>query len=210
MEQYLKETYFLDYSNAFVQSIVEPFRTLSTQEKIARLFTKVRDGWWYNPYTIFTKREGLRASFIAQRPEGHCVDKAILYITGLRALGIPSRLRLVKVANHIAVERLLERLGSNYIAPHGIVDVYVNGTWVKASNAFNKELCDKFNVPALEFDGSEDAILQAANREEKRFMEYLEDFGHFEDVPFDFILRTFMETYPSLYKYHQGKDKIEI
>ncbi|MEL7124125.1 MAG: transglutaminase, partial [Bacteroidota bacterium] len=114
------------------------------------------------------------------------------------------------VANHIAVERLTEKLGSHYIAPHGIADVYVNDKWVKASNAFNKTLCDRFNVDVLAFDGTKDAIFQAFNRDNNQFMEYVEDYGHFDDVPLEFIFNTFKATYPSIYKDNKGKEKIII
>ena len=146
MTQYLQETYFLDFSDASIQSLVEEFHGLEPRAQIAGLFTKVRDEWRYNPYVIHTQKQHLRASFIASNSEGHCIDKSTLFIAGLRALGIPARLRLAKVANHIAVERLTERMGSHYIVPHGIAELYFDGKWTKASNAFNKTLCDRFNV----------------------------------------------------------------
>jgi hypothetical protein len=81
---------------------------------------------------------------------------------------------------------------------------------VKASTAFNKTLCDKFNVDALEFDGSEDAVFQAFNRDQHKFMEYVEDYGHFEDVPFDRILKIFFDNYPTLFKHFEGQERISI
>ena len=204
MEQYLKETYFFDFSNAAIQAMVAEFRHLPTQEQIAGLFRKTRDDWRYNPYVVHTEKKGFQASFIAPKPEGHCIDKSILFIAGLRALGIPARLRLAKVVNHIAVERLTERMGTNHLAPHGITELFFNGKWVKASNAFNKTLCDKFNVDALEFDGTEDAIMQPFDREKNQFMEYVEDYGHFEDVPVGFIVNVFKENHPLLYEQNMG------
>ena len=210
MKQYLEETYYIDYSEASIQSLVEAFRPQPTAEQIAGLFLKVRDEWRYNPYIIFTDQESYRASTIASKNEGHCIDKATLYIAGLRALGIPARLRLAKVVNHIALERLTQKLGIHYIAPHGIAEVYVGDAWRKASTAFNKTLCDKYNVDALEFDGSQDAVFQAFNRDSNRFMEYVEDYGHFEDVPLEFILKTFQENYPLLYQQFSGQNRINL
>ena len=91
------------------------------------------------------------------------IEKAIVLIACLRALGVPARLRLAKVTNHIAVERLTERLGTNVLTPHGMVDVFLNGKWVKATPAFNKELCEKCDVEPLEFDGTEDSMFQEFN-----------------------------------------------
>jgi transglutaminase-like putative cysteine protease len=210
MNQYLSETYYLDYSHPAIQGMVEEFKELTIKEQIKGLFKKTRDQWRYNPYLVYTHPRGYKASFIVGKEEGHCIDKSILFISGLRALGIPARLRLAKVVNHIAVDRLIEKMGSNYIAPHGITELFVNNQWVKASNAFNQSLCDRFKVDALEFDGSDDAIFQPFNREQQQFMEYVEDYGHFEDVPMDFILETFKTSYPELYAKGEGKDRIEI
>ena len=210
MEKYLGETYFLDYSNKVIQSLVEPYQNLPLQDKLSGWFLKVRDGWRYNPFTIYVKREKFKASHIAQNSEGHCIDKSTLFVAGLRALNIPARIRLAKVANHIAVESLVKRLGNNTIAPHGIAEVYFEGKWLKVSTAFNKTLCNKYNVDALEFDGTEDAMLQSFNRDKQEFMEYLEDYGHFADVPFEFILKVFEKNYPQIYNQYKSKDKLEL
>ena len=205
MEKYLRETFFFDYSQEAIQSLVEEFEGLSEKEKVAGLFLKVREGWRYNPYVIFTKKENYKASFLVRREEGHCIDKSTLFIAGLRALRIPARLRLAKVLNHIATERLTDKLGTKYIAPHGIVEVFVEGKWTKASTAFNKTLCDKYDVDPLVFDGTEDAIFQPYTRKEEKYMEYVEDYGAFEDVPLDFIVNSFKSNYPQLA--HKLKDE---
>ncbi len=211
MTKYLEATTYLDFHHSLLQELLEPLKALgSEQEKITEVYLKVRDGWRYNPYTISFKKEHFRASAIAARPEGHCIDKAILMVTLLRGLGIPARIHLAKVTNHMAVERLTELLGSNELAPHGMVDVYHNGTWVKASPTFNKELCDKFGVPPVPFDGSADALLQPFDSDGKIFMEYLEDYGHFENVPFDFILRTFQEQYPAMYDAFKDRGEVRL
>lgn len=152
----------------------------------------------YKPFAIYTSKKKYKVSFIAANPEGHCIDKSSLFIAGLRALGIPARLRLAKVVNHIAAEGLTARLGTHYIAPHGIAEVFVDGNWLKASTAFNKTLCDKYNVDPLYFDGTHDAMLQPYNRDDQQYLEYIEDYGHFEDVLFDFIVETFETQYPDI------------
>lgn len=209
MNQYLKETYYLDFSVDTIQELIEEFRSGRIHDQIGGLFLKIRDGWRYNPYKISGKKEHYRASEIVKQQEGHCVDKSVLFVAGLRALGIPARLRLAKVINHIAAERLTEKLGTHYITPHGISEVYANGHWYKASNAFNQSLCDKYNVDALYFDGTKDAMIQPYNRDDNKYMEYVEDYGSFEDVPFDFILSTFKENYPAISS-QMIEDRFEI
>lgn len=198
MDTYLHETFFFNYNAQLIQTLIAPYQNRALNDQIGGLFVKIRDGWRYNPYVLSGKKEHYQASDIAQREEGHCIDKSVLFIAALRGLGIPARLRLAKVINHIAAERLAQKLGTTYIAPHGIAEVYVKNKWLKASNAFNESLCELYQVDALYFDGSEDAMIQPYNRENQQYMEYVEDYGYFDDVPFDFIVNTFKENYPSL------------
>ena len=205
---YLNHTFYFDYKTSEIQDLIAEFRNIaSKKEQIEKLYLKVRDGWRYNAYTIGLTGDHYKASNIIAKSEAHCIDKAILYISGLRALDIPARLRLAKVSNHIAAERLEAKLGTNELAPHGLVDVYYNEQWKKCSPAFNKELCDMYNVDVLDFDGTEDSILQEFNRNSSKFMTYLDDYGHFEDVPLDYIKQIFKDHYPELYKsYKSAKD----
>jgi len=209
--EYLKETFFFDYRSPHIQDLISEFKSLdSDKEKISGLYLKVRDTWRYSPYHIGFTDKHYKSSYISTKVEAHCLDKSILYVSGLRGLDIPARLRLAKVSNHIATERLEEKLGSNEIAPHGLVEVYFEGEWAKCSPAFNKELCDMYNVAPLEFDGCKDSVFQEYNRDSEKFMEYLEDYGSFSDVPLDFIKNTFKESYPKLYELYKGKEEIRI
>ncbi len=197
---YLQASLYFDFHSEEIQNLVAPFSDLKNEkDKIAQLYLAIRDGWRYNPYVIGIEEKHYIASKIFYKKEAHCIDKAILYIAGLRALNIPSRLRLAKVSNHIATERLEEKLGTNELAPHGLVDVFYKQQWVKCSPAFNKELCAMYNVEVLNFDGTQDSILQEYNKDHNKFMTYLEDYGHFEDVPLEEIKNIFRSNYPELY-----------
>lgn len=211
MDRYLRPTSFFDAEHPAVQELVNEFRGLPTSRaQIEGLYRKVRDGWRYNPYIIGLRREHFRASFVAGRDHGHCIDKSILMVAGFRALGIPARIRLAKVSNHIAAERLLERMGTQELAPHGLVEVFHEERWVKCSPAFNSELCALYGVDPLDFDGTADSVLQEYNRDSRRFMEYLEDYGPFDDLPFALILRTFRDNYPDIFARHRGADFVRI
>ncbi|GGG45232.1 hypothetical protein GCM10011414_13460 [Croceivirga lutea] len=206
MKEYLEPTPFIDYNSIEIQDLITPFNTkkLTAIEKAQGLYIKVRDGWRYNPYHISVDPKNFVASTLFLKIDGHCIEKAILLIAGLRALGIPARLRLAKVTNHIAVERLTERFGTNVLTPHGMVDVHLKGKWVKATPAFNKELCELTNVEPLTFDGENDSVFQEFNSDGHRFMEYLEDYGHFADVPLDFMKMNIQEHYPTIFKEDDG------
>jgi len=208
---YTKATYFYDFNNPVIQEIIEPFRDLLTeQEKIKQLYLRIRDGWRYNAYSIGSTPNHYTASYIATKVNAHCIDKAVLLVTCLRALDIPARIRLAKVSNHIAAERLIEIMGTNELTPHGLAEVFHNDKWVKCSPTFNRELCERYNVAPLEFDGTEDSILQEYNNDDKKFMEYLEDYGHFEDLPLAFIANKFKEYYPQLYAVKMGTGELAI
>jgi transglutaminase-like putative cysteine protease len=119
MNNYLKSSYFFDYTADTIQNLVSDFRNPSISDKVKAidLYSKIRDQWTYDPYTISFHKEHFRASYIAAKPNGNCVEKSILLIACFRALNLPARLHLGKVKNHIAVERLTQKFGSNELAP---------------------------------------------------------------------------------------------
>ncbi len=198
--KYLASSYFFDLESDSIQELIKEFKPLSSdKEKAIRLYTKIRDFWWYDPYTISLRKENYKASIIAKRTKGNCVEKSILLIAGLRALNIPARLHLGKVKNHIAVERLTEKFRTNELTPHGMVNVLLNNKWLKLSPAFNASLCEKFNVAPLDFDGETNSFLQQYNEKGNRFMEYTEDYGYFDDVPLDFMVKKLKEHYPHIF-----------
>jgi transglutaminase-like putative cysteine protease len=198
---YLESSYYFDFENDLVQEIISDYKddVISNKEKTIGIYNKVRDYWKYDPYSISLSKETYKASSIAKKPTGNCVEKSILLIACLRALKIPARLHLGKVKNHVAVERLMEKFGSNELTPHGMVNVYLDNKWLKMSPAFNKSLCVKLKVEPLEFDGENNSFLQQYNNEGSLFMEYTEDYGHFEDVPLEFMTRNIKEHYPHIF-----------
>src|SRR5690606_31207041 len=123
-----------------------------------KLYYIVRDRFLYDPYSVDLSDEGMRASTVIARGRGYCVTKAALMAAAARAAGIPARLGFADVRNHLATKRLLDMLGTDIFYYHGYVELWLDGKWVKATPAFNIELCDKFRVRPLEFDGRTDSI----------------------------------------------------
>ncbi len=185
---------------AFAQAVTAGAR--SDRERAVKIYYAVRDGWRYNPYRISLQPGALRASAVFERVprEGHCLDKGILMIALLRSAGIPARLCLAKVRNHIAAERMTEAFGTGVLAPHGYVEVWLEGRWIKATPAFNRTLCERLHVHPLDFDGHRDSIFQEFDRAGGAFMEYLEEYGHFEDVPEERIKTLLFEHYPGRFE----------
>ncbi|MGB7841884.1 MAG: transglutaminase-like domain-containing protein, partial [Salinimicrobium sp.] len=100
--KYRESTYYFDFENELIQNLISELKTdtLSAKEKTIKIYTKVRDHWKYDPYSISLSREKYKSSHIAAKQSGNCVEKSILLIACLRALGIPARLHLAKVKNH--------------------------------------------------------------------------------------------------------------
>lgn len=209
---YLEPTYYFDFEHESVQKLIADFKkdSWSDKEKTIGIYTKVRDDWKYDPYCISLSKEKYKSSHIAQKQSGNCVEKSILLIACLRGLGIPARLHLGKVKNHIAVERLTEKFGSNELTPHGMVNVQLQNKWLKMSPAFNKSLCKRLNVEPLEFDGENNSILQQYNSEGTRFMEYVDDYGYFDDVPLDFMIRNIKEHYPHIFDTNENITEFKL
>ena len=164
-------------------------------EKAIKLFYAVRDEIWYDPYSPFYLPEHYRASNVLKNGLGYCVPKASLLCALGRACGIPSRVGFADVRNHLATKQLIEFFGCDLFVYHGFVEFYLDEKWVKATPAFNIELCKKHNVAPLEFNGHEDSLFHEYNQEKKLFMEYVTYHGTYDDVPLEAILRAWEEAY---------------
>ncbi len=160
-----------------------------------RLYYKVRDGIWYDPYVPFHLAEHYRASRVLEEGRGYCVYKASLLCALGRARGIPTRVGFADVRNHLATRQLVEMMGTDIFAFHGYSELYLSGKWIKATPAFNLELCERHGVAPLEFDGIHDSVFQPFDLEHNQFMEYVKDRGTFADIPIDVILDGWKEVY---------------
>lgn len=201
--QYLEATDIIDCDHPEIRSFAE--KTLAGADerdlsKAVHLYYAVRDGIWYDPYYPFFLPEHYRASVVLRGGRGFCIPKASLLCALGRASGIPSRVGFANVRNHLATRQLLEFLGSDIFAYHAFTEFFLEGKWVKATPAFNKELCRRHGVEPLEFNGREDSIFQPYNSANQKFMEYLEFLGSFQDIPVDRIVSAFEKAY--------GRDRV--
>ncbi|MFY9309289.1 MAG: transglutaminase family protein [Bacteroidia bacterium] len=201
-EQYLQPAEFVNSDSEDIIAFAKKAVGDSTGpiEQAVKLYYAVRDGFNYNPYDIDLNSEAMKASSLLKRNYGYCVEKACLLAAAARALGIPSRLGFAKVRNHIATEKLEERLRSNVLVFHGFTELFLDGKWVKATPAFNKSLCVKLNVDSLEFNGKDDSVFQAYGKEGAQFMEYLHDYGAFPDIPRDLFISELKKHYPHIFE----------
>jgi len=164
-------------------------------EQGVRLYYAVRDEIRYDPYQIDLTTPGMKASTTLQAKRGWCVSKAVLLAACCRSLGIPARLGFADVRNHLSTARLRERMGTDIFYWHGFTEMLLDGRWVKATPAFNIELCRKFRLLPLEFDGQNDSLYHPFDEEGNRHMEYVNHRGVYADLPMDEIAETFRQEY---------------
>jgi len=174
------------------------------RERAVALYYAVRDQVRYNPFLDFSDERVYRASDTLEAGVGFCIGKAALLAAAARAAGIPARVGFADVKNHLTTPRLAEYMGSDAFVYHGFTELWLEGRWVKATPAFNLDLCRRFRVRPLEFDGREDSIFHPFDEDDRRHMEYLRDRGSFADVPVAEIQQVFRTVYPALYRL--GKD----
>jgi len=201
MDLYLRPTAFLDTGHPRVRELAETAiaGVTDTTERGVRLYYAVRDGLRYDPYSIDFSPEGFTASAVIARGRGYCVAKATVLAAAARAIGIPSRLGFADVRNHLATPRLREQMGTDVFYYHGYTELHLEGRWVKATPAFNIELCQRFGVRPLEFDGREDSIFHPLDAEGRQHMEYLHDRGSRDDVPLEELREAMARLYPHMH-----------
>jgi transglutaminase-like putative cysteine protease len=173
---------------------------LSDRERAIRLFEVVRDQIRYNPFQVGTTDGEYCASHIAGMPSNYCVPKAILLTAALRASGIPAAVGFADVRNHLNSPKLAELMGTDLFIYHGYVALWLDGRMFKVTPAFNTEMCRRFGVRELIFDGNSDALFHEFDVKNHRHMEYVHDRGWFADPPIPALLREFRALYPKLWQ----------
>ncbi len=168
------------------------------REQALRLYYAVRDDLRYDPYNTPLRPEAYRASATLAAGHGFCINKAGLMAAVCRASGIAARVGYADVRNHMTTQRLAELMGSDMFFYHGYTEVWLDGRWIKATPAFNRELTEKFGLKPLDWDAASDSIYHPFDLGGRRHMEYLAYRGVFADIPFDEIRGAFLHYYPKM------------
>lgn len=197
--KYLAPTFFFDTNSSVVRDFaLANVRGQSDSEKAISLFRAARE-LIYDPYNIQLVPEEYKASVIIKRGGGYCVAKAIVLAAAARVVGIPSRLGLADVRNHLSTERLRNLIKTDIYVFHGFTELMLDGIWLKVTPTFNMSLCERFSVQPLEFNGTEDCLFHEFDKKGNRHMEYIKYHGSFTDVPFDLISSAMQTAYPGVY-----------
>jgi transglutaminase-like putative cysteine protease len=197
-EIFLRSTPTIDFDHEKISAFI---RTNSRKsdgpaEQVISLYYAVRDQVRYDPYTPGETPADYSASRTLELMRGWCVPKSILFAACCRALGVPARLGYADVRNHLSTANLRRRMGTDIFYWHGYTDVYLHDKWVKATPVFNIELCTRFRLKPLEFDGHEDSIYHPFDLDGRQHMEYLNHRGVYDDLPFEEMNRDFSKYYP--------------
>ena len=202
MHASLSPARFIDSDHPLVIDFAERWRGASRdpREQAVSLYRAVRDEVRYNPYVFSADHQTLKASHALAAGESYCVPKALLLAACARHCGIPARIGLADVRNHLSTPRLIEMLRSEVFAMHGYTELFLEGRWLKATPAFNLALCRMFKVAPLEFDGRTDSVFHPFNAKGERYMEYLVDHGQFDDLPVELFFAHLRQCYPHLFE----------
>ena len=196
MDRYLRPTPTIDCDT---ESVKEKAQNLTKGqeeviEKAKSLFYFVRDEIKYNPYVLIDRIEYYRASRILDIGEGFCIQKAVLLAALTRAVGIPARLRFADIRNHLLPDKLRELAGTNLLL-HGYNDLYIEGKWTKSTPTFDLKTCQENRIIPVEFDGKRDATFHSHNLDGKLHIEYVQDHGHYDELPFDKITNLGLQAF---------------
>ena len=129
MHVYLQPAEYIDSQHPAVQAFAEQHRGVQAapREQAVSLYYAVRDQLRYNPYCFSSEPATLKASHALQQGESYCVPKALLLAACARHCGIPARIGLADVRNHLSSPRLLQLLRTDVFAMHGYTELYLDG-----------------------------------------------------------------------------------
>jgi len=210
---YLQPNEFFDFNKKSVMNkAIEITDGLKSQkEKAIALFYWVRDEIKYNMALFVPKvKNYFIASKTIRRREGFCVSKSILLSTLARAIGIPARIHLVDLINHLVSQKVIDFMGTNVMYVHGYSEFYLNEKWVKLTPSFDKETAIRGGFfPMVEFDGENDAVFPPYDVNGNKFGEYVGDRGVHADLPLDDIDKIFQEKYKMYREHLNGYKKVD-
>ncbi|MDY7037726.1 MAG: transglutaminase family protein [Thermodesulfobacteriota bacterium] len=200
-EQYLRSTYSIDCEDKEIRKKVVEL-TGDENSKVARakrLFYFVRDEIKYNPYLFTDVPDAYRASKVLEVGEGFCIQKAVLLAALARTAGIPSRLRFADIRNNILPDIFAELDLNTSLIHHGYDELYIEGKWIKATPAFDLWMCEANHIIPVEFDGIHNGTFHSHNRDGQLHIEYIQDHGHYDDLPFDKMMEANLRVYGADY-----------
>ena len=201
-QQYLQVTEFIDHDHPAIAAFVDKYKEgIDARAQAVSIYYGVRDAIRYDPFTARMDKESFKASHVLAEGRGWCVPKAILLAACYRHIGIPARLGFADVTNHLSTEKMRQAMQTDVFYWHGYTSVFLEGRWAKATPAFNIQLCEKFNLKPLEFNGVDDSLYHEFDNAGNKHMEYVNERGDYADLPFETLSSDFNRYYPGLFDF---------
>lgn len=146
MNQYLKETALLNFSNSAIQQLIreQNWQNLSPTEKVTQIYTYVRD---VIPFG-YNVDDNISASNVLKDGYGQCNTKSTLLMALLRAVNIPNRIHgftIHKALQKGAITGIWYKMAPKNIL-HSWVEVLVNNQWYSLEGV----ILDKTYLNALQ------------------------------------------------------------
>jgi hypothetical protein len=150
MEQYLRETKILNYNANAIQELIKErnWQGKNDKEKILGIYNFVRDEIRFG----YNVRDNLSSTEILRDGYGQCNTKGILFMSLLRAVGIPCRMHGFTIDKKLqkgAITGIAYLLSPNEIL-HSWVEIHYDGRWLNLEGFildmnYLTKLQDRFN-----------------------------------------------------------------
>ncbi|MDN5939534.1 MAG: hypothetical protein L0H83_12855 [Salinisphaera sp.] len=199
MDATLNSTRLIDADSPVVRAFTAKHAGAGSDiQKAVRLYYAVRDAIPYSMFAFGIDQARFMASNVLGSTSAFCVPKAVALAAVARAAGIASRIGFADVRNHLVPDNALALMEGDLFRWHAYTALFLDGNWVKATPAFNIELCQRHGVTPLDFDGREDSIFHPYDQAGRQHMEYVRFHGEFDDMPLDRFGREMRRHYPRM------------
>ena len=168
------------------------------EDKAEKVFYFIRDRILYEFQAAF-EEEAYLASNILRAGKGFCTQKAILFCALARNCGIPAGIHFYDIVDYTLPEYIVNILRTNALYHHGIVELHLNGNWHRYDATLDTPLCSRRNRIPVEFEPDEDCLMKPKTRDGAKHIEYIRDYGLFEDISFEKIVGWLKQDYPHLF-----------
>ena len=222
MDNLLKETAFLNFSNPMIQNLVKDrdWRNLSDKDKILAIYNYVRDEIAFG----YNVSDNINAVRVLKDGYGQCNTKGTLFMALLRAVGVPCRIHgfyVDKIMQKGAMKGIYYSKAPQDIL-HSWVEIFYNDKWLNLEGfildmKYLNKLQSKFNDcegsfcgygvaikdfknPPIEWNENDTYIqvdgitkdLGIYDSPDELFSAYKQKIGWFKEFVFKYIVRHLM------------------
>jgi len=193
LSRFLKSTTVINSDSDIIKATAESlFNNANSDEEIVkRLFYFIRDEIRYI-FRLTDNPEDLKASFILQRKQGFCTQKAILFCAIARSINIPAGIAFFEIIDYFMNK---SAVNGRLIQYHGIASLYLHGRWILFDATLDKRLCEMNNRPVTEFSATKDCLMPPLAENRNKHIEYVKFRGMCSNIVPQPFIRLMQHTY---------------